>query len=572
MFSSRREWFAHELEFHRDTAPDEPDKYQYPSKNDLNQFYGGQRSPGLDDVPAMIRFRPVLEGRRVKSKCPLCLREEVTIRSHLSRHLQTIATFSLPRMSSGNLDGRASDRAVEWDSQADSHSLGEDSDLGGDEEAEEEIDEGGEHNDQTPSATSSTQMEVGHAGGRWIDFDLNSLQQGQTPLINAASSGNASLVRWLLAEPHTNVEVRDIRDQTPLSRAAEVGASEVVELLITVSGIDINTRDRIFKRTPLNWAAGNGHASVVHILLKCPTIDLNVGDIYRRSPVWRASSAGHAEVVRELVSHPEVNLNAADRYGRTPIAWASAGNHIEVMRILAVRGVDFAYVDSEGVAPLARAAISDSVEAVKFLLTCPDVVVNHQDTTGKTALMRAVEGGHLQVVILLLEAEGNILAQDQNGKDALMLATEENHVDIVRLLIRSGANLDTTDSLGQTALMVAAQQGYGVLLLMLLKAGGDTNARDSLGHTALHSAAQMGRTDIVRLLLEAGGDTDAKDSLGQTALHSAAQMGRTDIVQLLLEAGADQASVDNEGRNAAQYAALFGHEALNRLLLDSETN
>lgn len=447
MFSSRREWFAHELEFHRNDARDSHDTPQLIPGNELRLGHDDHSRTTVDRTPAMTRFRPTPDGTRVKSKCPLCLRLGVTIRSHLSKHLQTIAIFSLPRLSSGILNDVASDQALEWDSEAGSQSFSEEIEWNDNEDAGYEV---SEDTDGTLSAMSSSQVDTSQIGGRWADFNLTSPQNGQAPLLNAASLGNLSLVRSLLAEPTTNVEVRDKRDQTPLSRAAEAGATEVVQFLVNVRGVDLNTRDRIFKRTPLNWAAGNGHAAVVRTLLDCRGVDPNVGDSYSRSPVWRASTAGHVDVVRVLAAHSDVNVDAPDRYDRTPIAWAGAGNHVTIMKMLANRGVDFSHKDNEGVAPLARAAISGSTDAVRFLLSCHDITVDLRDETEKTALMRAAEGGHLMVTRLLLESGADVNARDQNGKDALMLATEEGHGEMADMLIEHRANLSNVDHDGRT--------------------------------------------------------------------------------------------------------------------------
>ena len=428
MFSSSQEWFEHELEFHRGPALDDSDISQYTTRNDSSQFYNNQRGARPDHVPSMIMFRPAPKDLRVKGTCPLCLREEVMIRSHLSNHLQTIALFSLPRVLPGNPQDVTSDRALEWDSQAELQSLGEDIDLAEDEEAEGITTEGGEEDDETSFENSSTQIDTAQVGGRWTDFDLTKSRRGQAPLLNAAISGNSSLVQFLLAEPNTNVEVRDFRDQTPLSRAAELGATEVVEVLVRVPGIDINTRDRVWNRTPLNWAAGNGHAKVVHILLQCPTIDPNIGDRYQRSPIWRASIVGHIEVVRELAAYPGVDFDVADRYGRTPIAWAGAGNHVDIMKILSTREVDLNHRDSEGVAPLARAATAGSLDAVRFLLEFSDVIIDLEDETGRTAMVRAYEHGHYEISSLLLQHGASSTDKD---RAALALAMREQRTGTI---------------------------------------------------------------------------------------------------------------------------------------------
>ena len=62
------------------------------------------------------------------------------------------------------------------------------------------------------------------------------------------------------------------------------------------------------------------------------------------------------------------------------------------------------------------------------------------DNNGATALIFASQEGHVDVVRLLLGAEGVEVNQaDNNGFTALSVASQQN-LDIVRLLTDAGAN------------------------------------------------------------------------------------------------------------------------------------
>jgi ankyrin repeat protein len=61
--------------------------------------------------------------------------------------------------------------------------------------------------------------------------------------------------------------------RTPLLWAAMGGHKEVVELLLTIDGINLNSVDPEYGRTPLLWAATNGHKDIVELLLSKGGVD-----------------------------------------------------------------------------------------------------------------------------------------------------------------------------------------------------------------------------------------------------------------------------------------------------------
>ncbi|PTB81388.1 ankyrin, partial [Trichoderma longibrachiatum ATCC 18648] len=58
----------------------------------------------------------------------------------------------------------------------------------------------------------------------------------------------------------------DQHGRTLLSRAAERGDEQVVEMLIKSGKADINARDQQYGETPLIWAARKGHHNIVKLL------------------------------------------------------------------------------------------------------------------------------------------------------------------------------------------------------------------------------------------------------------------------------------------------------------------
>ena len=87
--------------------------------------------------------------------------------------------------------------------------------------------------------------------------------------------------------------------------------------------------------TSLFIASDNGHTDVVRVLVSLPGIDINKADNGGWTPLRAASRSGHTDVVRVLVSLPGIDINKADNYGRTPLGVA---NKEEIKAILRAKG------------------------------------------------------------------------------------------------------------------------------------------------------------------------------------------------------------------------------------------
>jgi ankyrin repeat protein len=105
-----------------------------------------------------------------------------------------------------------------------------------------------------------------------------------------------------------NQDVKDSTRRTPLSRAAENGHTEVVQLLLETKEVDVNAEDN-YAQTPLSWAAKNGHTQVVQLLLKTKEVDINAWGGEYGSALRAASSGGHQEIVQILIDN-KADVNA----------------------------------------------------------------------------------------------------------------------------------------------------------------------------------------------------------------------------------------------------------------------
>ena len=164
--------------------------------------------------------------------------------------------------------------------------------------------------------------------------------------------------------------------------------------------------------------------------------------------------------------------------------------------------------DEEG--RLLRAADRGVVREVEQLLRLPLRPDCMRAEAGRTALIRASVGGHLEVVQLLCDAGADKDKVCVNGFTALMWASS---LEVARLLCEAGADKDKANRCGFTALMWASSRGRLEVVRLLCEAGADTDKANQGGATALIRASSHGHLEVVRLLL-AGAEKDKANENG----------------------------------------------------------
>jgi ankyrin repeat protein len=115
------------------------------------------------------------------------------------------------------------------------------------------------------------------------------------------------------------------------------------------------------------------------------------------------------------------------------------------------------------------------------------------DVNRWTALHVASWTGHVQVVLTLLQASGNIVdAQDNDGWTAIYCAAEMRQYDVARVLIDFKVDTEIQTMDGYTALHIACRKGEEEVIGLLLAAQANIDLTDKYGWTPLHRAAQNG--------------------------------------------------------------------------------
>lgn len=123
------------------------------------------------------------------------------------------------------------------------------------------------------------------------------------------------------------------------------------------------------------------------------------------------------------------------------------------------------------------------------------------------ALVKAVQGGRIRQVRLLLHAGSNVDSTGDRKRSALTLACllddERGRRDITRMLLDQGANQTKQDDSRRIPIHYAAASGCQDIVALLLQDGEvDLNTRDSDGNTPLALAVSSGDYESVKRIVD----------------------------------------------------------------------
>src|SRR5690242_17785272 len=105
-------------------------------------------------------------------------------------------------------------------------------------------------------------------------------------------------------------------------------------------------------------------------------------------------------------------------------------------------------------------------------------------TSDDQALIIAAGKADLAGVETLLRDGASVKAQDSHGRTALLAATQGDHVEVARALIAAGADVNAKDDKQDSPFLYAGAEGYTEILKMTLGAGADLASTNRYGGTA----------------------------------------------------------------------------------------
>jgi len=315
-----------------------------------------------------------------------------------------------------------------------------------------------------------------------------------------------------------------------LDEAATMGDITLAKSLLA-KGVNINETETEFLITPLHSAARAGHKEMVEFLI-VNGADLDAkGDWPRETPLHGAAERGHKEIVEVLLNHG-ADINSINRSGETPLQYAAYSNNKDIIELLLQKGAT--------IANLHIASYMGDLEKAEAFIN-EGVDIDALDGRGLDAPLHYAARNNQKQVIELLTAKGaDVNLKNRPGQTPLDIAISQGHKDIAELLISKGADINAKDNRGNTLLHRAAQNDQKDIAELLISRGADINAKNNKDKTPLHYAVKAGNVKIVELLISRGANTKVLNKAGRTPLDLAVGQGNTEIVELLKKHGAKE--------------------------------
>ena len=233
--------------------------------------------------------------------------------------------------------------------------------------------------------------------------------------------------------------------------------------------------------------------------------------------------------------------------------------------------------------PLYYAALCGFHGLVERLLDAHPEDLDAEGGVHGTPLGAALDQGHLDIALFLLEHGANGEEYGRARQTGLYIASSRGYAEIVRTLINRGANLNAVCcdweepfyDVELTPLHVASLHGKLEVARVLLEYGANVNNLDDFRRSPLHIAA----ADYP----DYGADPCASNEGNETALHHPSSGGYPGVIKLLIDRGSDvnarsrwrcnplphpQGHVDSKGWTPLLYAAAWGSVESVQLLLD----
>lgn len=215
------------------------------------------------------------------------------------------------------------------------------------------------------------------------------------------------------------------------------------------------------------------------------------------------------------------------------------------------------------------------MQVVRQLLQQRDIEIDFRDPKddSNTALHLACEGGHMEIIKLLVDHGATIDVNDEWGFTPFLVAAEMKSLEVVRYMEEKGADINRVSKAGLTSLHLAAK-GNSVLTLEHLlcspKLTHTISTKSENGLIPLFCAIKSGYLDTARFLLERSSPIDilGKTNDGHTCFHYAVISGKVQLVSLLQDCGISHYDQTKEGLTALHYAVKHPNPDLLSALLD----
>jgi ankyrin repeat protein len=312
-------------------------------------------------------------------------------------------------------------------------------------------------------------------------------------------AGQAAVVQKSVDASHGKVQDGPTTASGGCSTSTTAGASAMPPVAID---------DNPHGLPPLILAASKGRLADLDVLLQDPATDINqIDSKFGGSALMVAAGMGRVDILARLIARGAYIDLVNPRSGMTAMMYASRDNKPDALACLLEAGaqVNLA-VGPQRMTALMMAVLRGNLEVVQMLVKRKGVALDQMNALGQNALHLAAGSNEPEVVKCLLAAGAQVnLGSEKQRQTALMKAAQRGHVEVMNaLLARRDIAIDATDALGVTALHWAANCNKPDAMACLLAAGASKTLVDAKGKTALELAIMYRHAAILEVLSHYG--------------------------------------------------------------------
>ena len=228
-----------------------------------------------------------------------------------------------------------------------------------------------------------------------------------------------------------------------LTIAAGKGYLDLLDLLLSQPGINVNLPLCYGELTLLMFACNEGNHRIVKRLLQVPGINIFFKDSEGNTALHVAAYLGHSKCLEELAKIPGVNWNCKDNDGLTPLFLALHWGHPDCVRIIASQPrVDVADKTNDG-ETLVEAAMKGYYEdlgackeCIQILADINEVDWNIKMSTGDTPIVHCLYHGYTELLEIFAESPWvNLNIQDDDGDTPIIWCLKNEMMEEFKIIL-----------------------------------------------------------------------------------------------------------------------------------------
>jgi ankyrin repeat protein len=373
-----------------------------------------------------------------------------------------------------------------------------------------------------------------------IDIDNDRDNDGNTFVHKIMEGGLACLphLLYLVKTYNANVDLPNNNGLTPSAVAANCGHERLVEVMVCVFGVSVNSPVNKSNWTLLHCAAANNQPDLIRMLLERGG-DANLEDITHCLPCFIAQKHGNIECCQILMHH----INE-----RNEMLAQQASQGLLLVDFMSTS--DMCLITKDGFTLLMKAVLGNKPATVRAIANAPNCpkdfrqmklpeieadcvglskVPDHVTQTLKTAVAIAAENGYTECLRILLDCGCNPTIEDYSRMLPIHHAVSGGHKDCVKLIV-SQRN-------GLTGLKLATSLAFSIERTDILNILNEAMSRrqKDIVNPKLFEVAATGDEEALYSLLEDGDDVNPINELSEWPLFNAVRFGHTGVVKMLYE-------------------------------------